>query len=209
MQRIDLTGQKFGRWTVLNFVHAPKSGGSRWLCRCECGNEREVASVNLRRGLSQSCGCIRVESTTTHGGAKQSGEMKAEYTSWRSMLSRCTDRKHRQYDDYGGRGITVCEEWRRDFAAFYRDMGPRPFGMTLGRIDNDRGYSKDNCRWEPKLDQARNRTNTRWVEIDGQRRSLAEWCEMFRVSWFLVNYRLNHGWDPKRALTEPSRKRKK
>jgi hypothetical protein len=208
MKRIDITGQVFGRLTVIRFNRNEKTGGSSWICRCNCGVERSFYSINLRRGMTTSCGCAHAEIVTTHGASQKRGPLAGTYSSWRSMRARCNDKSHRAFIEYGGRGITICDKWK-DFSQFAKDMGPRPRGKTLDRIENDKGYFKGNCRWVTRLSQARNRQNTRWIEIDGQRKALSEWCAIYGQTWYRVHYRLKHGWSIEKALKTPSQKRAK
>src|SRR5580704_1885635 len=135
----DLAGLRFGRLTVLSEVGRTGSGGVRWLCACDCGNRVTVASTKLQSGLRQSCGCLHAErvkeSNTRHGHAHT-----PTWSSWGHMISRCHNPKNSNYRHYGGRGIAVCEAWRNDFLTFLRDMGERPAGKTIDRINNDGNY---------------------------------------------------------------------
>lgn len=159
---LDLTGQSFGRWTAL-YVSMRRNGKVYWWCRCDCGNEQAILANSLTRGKSLSCGCLRNErvreACVTHDG---SGSI--EYHSWTTMISRCTDPEWPQYEDYGGRGITVCPEWF-DFQNFIKDVGLRPsVDYTLDRKDNSRGYEPGNVRWATREEQARNRRSNVWVK---------------------------------------------
>lgn len=157
---IDLTGQTYGRLTVVSrepSVASP-SGGSvtLWKCRCACGGSAIVRAGNLRSGIVQSCGCLRRQTTTarrtTHGRRKHPA-----YNSWASMLARCTNSARPDYPHYGGRGVTVCEAWQT-FEGFWRDMGPTwKRDLTLDRIDVDGNYEPSNCRWASRAEQSRNR----------------------------------------------------
>lgn len=143
---IDMTGQKIGRLTVLGIVRKD-SQGIHWECLCECGSKTVVSGPRLRNLSCKSCGCLKV----THGMTKS-----REYHSWKSMIARCTNPNDPAYENYMGRGITVDPDWA-SFENFYRDMGTRPAGMTLDRIENDEGYSKANCRWATPTEQSNNR----------------------------------------------------
>lgn len=139
---------------------------------------------------------------TKHGHAPR-GNKSAAYKAWESMHRRCYLPSQSSYENYGGRGITVAHEWHR-FETFLADMGEPPEGMSLERKKVDEGYSKANCIWATRVDQARNKTNTRWLEHGGERRSLAEWAELIGVKAKTLRARLDdHGWSIERALTEP------
>ena len=148
---IPLTGQKIGHWFIGESFAHPLRGERMYHCICECGMEKDVKHTHLSAGKSNSCGCL----LTKHGMSKSK-----EYRVWDSMIGRCHRVTHRAFKDYGARGIFVCDEWR-NFEGFYADMGAQPKCMTLERLDNSRGYSKDNCVWASVTDQARNRRTTK------------------------------------------------
>lgn len=194
----DITNNKFGRWTVIKHIGS-KYSEQIWLCRCDCGTEREVIGGTLKTGRSKSCGCYSADVTRTHGM-----EGTPTYNSWAHMLTRCRNEKHKQYPQYGGRGIKVCERWL-SFENFYADMGKKPEGMSINRIDNDGHYSPENCRWASQKTQVRNRRNSPTYEWNGEKKSLAELAEMHGLKWRRVYERIRNGWTLERALSKSSR----
>lgn len=157
----NLESRVFGKWTVLTRGENYKNGSTRWNCRCQCGLEKLVLSTHLVSGQSKSC-----SKCSTPGGpdarAYKHGAKGGIYACWSNMIQRCENSNHPQFKDYGGRGITVCERWRRDYAAFLADMGPRPFpGAHIDRKDNDGGYDPANCHWVTRVENMRNKRNSR------------------------------------------------
>ena len=157
----DLTGHKINRLTVLKRVENDINNNTRWLCRCDCGNEVIVIGDNLRRGTTKSCGCYNRETLSKarykHGHSDPSNKT---YNSWRAMIQRCDNPKNNRFFAYGGRGIRVCQEWYK-FENFLADMGERPNGKSIDRIDVDLDYCKSNCKWSTPKEQANNRRNSK------------------------------------------------
>jgi len=155
----DLAGRTFGRLTAIRVVgRQSKSNAALWLCRCSCGSEHSATTSALLRGTTRSCGCLNLEmlsSRATHGHTRKAG-WSPEYRTWANMHWRVKSPSPRNAPFYRDRGITVCARWEK-FENFLADMGPRPPGMSIDRIDNDRGYSPDNCRWATPSQQGANR----------------------------------------------------
>lgn len=206
---IDLTGQQFDRLTVLHLSQTRPGGSGRhafWVCRCVCGNTTEVSSHHLRVGQIKSCGCLFVEGTNRyrlHGRTNT-----REFAAWTAIRKRCYDPNASNYSIYGGRGITVCDRWRDDFAAFYADMGTCPPGHSLDRKDNEGPYSTDNCRWANARTQANNRSNNRRLSFNGIERTVTEWARTMGIQKSALFGRLRSGWPIERALTEPIQPRR-
>jgi hypothetical protein len=159
---IDLTGRKFGRLSVIAIAQdKSRHGQMQWACSCSCGAQKVVSGDRLRQGVTRSCGCLLRQIRTKHGHSRcDAGNQSATYRSWASMKTRCLNPNNRGFKYYGGRGITICERWML-FVNFLADMGERPPGKTLDRIDVDGNYEPGNCRWATPLEQIRNRRRRR------------------------------------------------
>ena len=189
---IDLTGQKFGKLTVLKYFGPDKDRGATWLCRCECGNMPVVRGGNLRNGHSKSCGCVTreraLQANTKHGKAHT-----PLYFAWYTMNKRCKDPRSHRYKRYGQRGISVCEEWQHDFQAFYDHVSKLPHfqekGYTLDRIDNNGNYEPGNVRWATPREQANNTRRNVFFEVNGVTYSPREYAEKFGESYDKVYYK--------------------
>lgn len=208
MRLDDLTGKRFGRLIVVSRAENGKGSRVRWLCRCDCGNKCVVYGYSLKSGNTRSCGCLRAETSkdkaTTHGMSKTS-----LFHVWWAMMERCNNKNSNSYKNYGGRGISVCDEWL-DSTTFFDWALSNGYeeGLTIERIDVNDGYKPSNCKWVTKKEQARNKTNSFIVEIGGESKCLAEWCEIYEINYFTVHQRIAKlGWSPIKALTTPISKK--
>jgi hypothetical protein len=184
---VDLTGRVFERLTVKErYPERDRNNHIQWLCLCSCGNTLIVTSSRLTSGNTRSCGCLFMETRTKHGAS-----YTPEYRSWIAIKDRCYNTKNKHYHRYGGRGITMSEEFRDNFEAFLNDVGPRPSKKhSIDRIENDKGYQPGNCRWATKTEQANNRESNIRIEFEGITKTLAEWCRYFSLDYYLVHHRL-------------------
>lgn len=197
---ISLIGKTFGRLTVTKYITEPvytkkgkKIRGSVCECKCSCGESVIVQVAKLKTGNTKSCGCYRKEMSarrrTIHGATVSNNVTERSvryltYRRWWQMVCRCHDPKNHNFERYSSRGITVCDRWVSSFQSFLSDMGDVPSSAyTLDRIDNDKGYSPDNCRWATALEQVSNRECTVLVSVNGETKSLAEWCRIFEKDY--------------------------
>lgn len=208
----DISGQKFGRLTVVALADRTLwrgEGKTAWVCRCDCGQEKILTGYSFTGGGVKSCGCLQRESATvraTKHGHRLKGKSSAAYSSWRSMMTRCENKNHHNYKNYGGRGITVCDRWKgvNGFRNFLEDMGNPPSERhTIDRIDSNGDYTPQNCRWATPKQQQRNKRSNRFLEFNGQRKTLIEWAEITRIHAGTISSRLKKGWSVERSLTTP------
>lgn len=203
----NMVGKKFGHLTVKRRVgdYVSPSGGAhkRYECVCDCGAVINVLKEHLTSGRQKSCGCLRKEN-----GVKKHGEIKTRlYRVWGNMRNRCTNPNNPAWKNYGGRGISVCDEWEeyttfRDWAMSngYSD------NLTIDRIDNNGDYEALNCRWVDAYTQANNKRNNRVIEYKGEAKTLHEWSECLGIPYKTLHNRIQLGWDIKRAFEQPLRK---
>ena len=197
----DISGQKFGRLTALYKLHNTK-GRTKWLCVCECGKLTEVSCDHLTSGHTKSCGCLRKnECKKVH--TKHSKCHTRIYNIWVKIKSRCYNENDICFYNYGARGIAVCDEWKDDFQAFYDWSMANGYddSLTIDRIDNNKCYEPNNCRWATQKQQQRNRRNNRHFTYNGETHCLSEWCEILGLKYKTVMARINdYKWTIKRAL---------
>lgn len=197
MRALNLTGEKFGRLTVLSKTEN-RGEKTAWLCVCECGNSVIAGTTALRRGNTKSCGCLLSEKRTKHGmcGSKL-------YRAWNNMLSRCYCETMVNYPNYGGRGITVCEEWRKSFEAFkaWSLLNGYKEHLTIDRIEVNGNYEPSNCRWITNKEQQNNRRNNRYITFKNETHTIKEWSEITGVHHKTLAYRIDRGWDLEKAMT--------
>lgn len=200
-----ILGRTFGRWTVI--APAPARGTNSYvLCECECGTMKEVTRATLRNGVSKSCGCRQhdigypwLHERATHGDSRS-----PEYRSWESMKRRCYNPNCSDYNNYGGRGITVCQRWHSSYENFLSDMGRKPSPThTLDRIDVNGPYSPENCRWALPAEQARNRRGGQMLTLNGETLPLGEWAQRQGVPYSKLYKRVRRGWSDEDVLTVP------
>jgi hypothetical protein len=167
----NILGDRYNRLTVIEFDRLEKNKGAFWKCRCDCGTIKVIYSGDLRSGNTKSCGCyfkeIAGKQSITHGKTKDN-KISGSYRSWRCMKARCTNPKNNQYYNYGARGITFCDRWNK-YENFLEDMGERPDGYSLERIDPNRNYEPENCCWILNKEQAKNTRKTVWVILNGEK----------------------------------------
>lgn len=211
MARIkDLTNKKFGRLTVIkradDYVSPSGQHLTQWLCRCECGNEVIVLACSLKSGRTTSCGCFKKEKISF--AKKTHGLTQARlYKIWKTMKARCYNPNNKKYKDYGARNIEVCDEWKEDFQNFYDwsitngyDENAERGEYTIDRIDVNKGYFPENCRWITNKEQQRNKRNNVNITINNETKCLAEWCELLNLNYNIVYLRIYRGWSIEKSL---------
>lgn len=202
----DLTGKRFGRLTVIELDPVRKGRKLYWVCKCDCGNTKSIRSDALLSGITKSCGCYNLECisirATKHGLSKH-----PLFKEWTGIKQRCYNPNERYYYNYGGRGITVCDEWLHspeNFINWCLSHGYQK-GLTLDRIDNNKGYSPDNCRWTTRKIQANNTRRNRYITYNGETHTVPEWAEILNLKYDVLIHRLAHGWSVEKAIETPFR----
>lgn len=204
MKKIDLTSQRFGRWTVESEAEPyPNGNGTRWNCICDCGNKAVVASTSLRKGRSRSCGCLhedelRQRKKHGHAGHIASGQLEGRsrlYNIWALMKQRCTNPNTERYSIYGGRGIKVCDEWQ-EFKPFMEWANKNGYkkSASIDRIDPDGNYEPGNCRWATSKEQANNTRANVNIAYMSETHTASEWSELTGIKLCTILKRYHSGW---------------
>ena len=202
---IDLTGQTFGRLTVRERAENTKDGKASWKCICECGNEITVIGKDLRSGNTKSCGCYSREVASMK--AKKHGYSKSRiHNIWLMMKQRCYNPKYPQFKDWGGRGITICDEWlgehgAENFIKWAKENGYAD-NLEIDRKNNDGNYCPENCRWATRKEQANNKRCTHLITFNGKTQSIKQWAEEIGINYGTLISRIeDYGWSIEKALT--------
>lgn len=192
-------GDKYNKLTAIEFSYRNNNCEQYWLFKCECGNEKIIRVRSIKIGNTKSCGCLM-------GKIKKHGMWGTRvYKSWTTMKNRCSSKNATGYKNWGGRGIIVCERWMK-FENFYTDMGKRPKGKTLDRINNDKGYYKENCRWATRKEQSNNKRNNHFITFEGKTQTMKQWAEESNINYNTFFGRIKRGWNFKKALIQKNEK---
>lgn len=199
-----MIGKTFGYLTVLNFSHKNLAGKLFYKCKCKCGKEIIVYKYHLLNGHTQSCGCYHKERAkevkTTHGMSRTRLDKI-----YRAMKERCYNPNHKMYKYYGGKNIKICEEWLNDIENFFNWAKNNGYSdkLTIDRIDSNKDYSPDNCRWITMAEQNKNKSNNIWITYNGETKLLVDWCKLLNLNYFLVHKRLKiHKMTPEEAFKQ-------
>lgn len=210
---VNISGKRFGRLVAIEYAgKLGKDSSHFWRCICDCGKEVVVKKASLMKGFTRSCGCLRSdvarEKAIARAGKGAKKENKRLYTIWNSMKARCLNPNRKESKYYLLKGIRICEEWANDFLAF-RDWALKngyDETLTLDRIDNDGDYKPENCRWTTWTSQNNNTSKNKFISIDGETLTVAEWTRKMNFSRGLISSRLKRGWTEERAVKTLPRK---
>lgn len=213
-QHKDISGLTFNSLTVVEYRGIDKSRSSMWLCRCSCGNEIVTRASSLKNENTKSCGCLRKKmamiASTTHGLSSGRKRKSRLYRAWTNMKSRCNNDKTPKFKNHGGRGISVCDQWK-DYINFHLWATENGYkdNLSLERIDNDKGYSPENCKWATCSEQNINKRTNRIVTVDGISRTVKEWSIVTGAKQPTLHARLNdYGWGDEKTIKTPVRSRR-
>jgi len=201
-------GNVYGRLTIISLSHK-KNGLPYYNCTCSCGTSKVILIYDIVKGKTKSCGCLHdemvVSRNTKHNNSIRN-KLTPEYKSWASARSRCVNINNAAYQKYGGRGIKMCDEWLNDFSKFLSDMGPRPIGYSLDRINNDGGYNPINCRWASRREQNNNQSNTVFITYKELTKPLSYWADDLGINIRILYERLfRYKWSVEKSFTHPIR----
>lgn len=185
----DLTGQRYGRLVVICREGSTDTGRATWLCKCDCGTVSVKIGKLLVNGHCKSCGCGEYENRVKNCTSHKLSNTRL-YNIWCGMKQRCYYTKHKDYHNYGGRGIVICDSWKDDFLSFYGWALRNGYNddLTIDRIDSDGNYSPDNCRWVTAKDQARNTRHVKLITIKGETKTATEWCDLLKLDYSTLKY---------------------
>lgn len=198
--------EKYGLLTPIAYSHSKpnKKNDEYWLFVCDCGNEKISRLYDVQRSKIYSCGCLKKKllAERNKSNAKHGYFGTSTYDSWAGIIDRCCNNNSSNYKSYGERGISICEKWRNSFKEFLKDMGEKPEGFTIDRIDVNGNYESSNCRWANAKTQANNRSNNRKINYNGQTHNLAEWSDIMGIKPSTISKRIDkYGWSIEEALT--------
>lgn len=204
--KVDLTGRRYGRLVVVEYAGKRESGGQQktlWLCKCDCGKTKIVLGGGLNSGHTTSCGCYHNEKFGDVNRKHNMANKNKLYRVWKGIKERCLNPNNKSYKNYGGRGISVCDEWVNDFKAFYdwsisngyreQETSYGLNSMTIDRIDNNGDYSPSNCKWSTAIEQANNKRNNRIVKINGVVDTVANFSRKLNIPYYDLLYYANGG----------------
>lgn len=199
---IDLTGKKFGYWTVIKRDFKNRKNGVYWICKCDCGTIKSVCGEMLRNGASSSCGC-KTKYLIGKANRKHGMAHTPLFAVWNSMKQRCSNPHNEKYSQYGGRGITVCKQWKHDFMNFYDWAMANGYkhGLSIDRIDVNKNYCPKNCRWATWKIQANNKTDNHKILCRGKLLTLSELSQASGIDYANLKYRIYNGWNIEKAVS--------
>lgn len=209
-KRIDITGIRYGRLVPLYRVENDKYGRSAWMCQCDCGNRKVISANDMRSGKIRSCGCLERQNRSIFGTrSKRTHKMKGTriYRIWQGAKNRVFNKNDEHWPDYGGRGITMCEEWANSFECFRDWAFSHGYAedLTIDRIDVNKGYYLENCRWVTKADQQRNKRNNKYYTYNGKTQLIPAWAKEFGVTDSTIRSRIRRGIPPEKVFFELSK----
>lgn len=207
MAKENLLGKKFGRLTVIRDYGRSENRSVIWLCKCECGNTHKVSTGKLKNGSVKSCGCLRRDMTVNKNHKHGQANTRL-YSIWNGIKRRCQQPKCSSYNDYGGRGISLCKEWL-DFSNFYNWSMNNGYddSLSIDRIDVDGDYTPNNCRWVDSKIQQRNKRNNHYLTYNNETHPITEWADILGINKGTLESRITrYGWSTEKALNTPVKK---